>query len=317
MSVIVTGGAGFIGSMLCRLLVEQGENVVVIDNLSNGQRKLIDVLGPKARLLETDIRDTEAVRKIIKDVRPRGLCHLAAIHFIPYCNKYPLEALDINVQGTLSVLEACKVNPPDMVVVASTAAVYGICDEPCRETDTPGPLDIYGISKHTLEQLAWLYSSDTGAPCIAARIFNAVGPNETNLHLVPQLINQLVRGERIVSLGNLEPRRDYIHTSDLARGLIAVLSHKQDGFDVFNIGTGEEHSVKDIVKMCEVILNQPIKISQSSMLTRKVDRMHLCANTDKIQQAMGWKPKVTIREALRELLSAGVEYAADDAKKIA
>jgi len=312
MSMIVTGGAGFIGSMLCKLLVEHGDDVVVIDNLRNGRRELLDALGPKVRLLEVDIRDTEAVCKILKDVRPEGLCHLAAIHFIPYCNQHPLEALDINVQGTLSVLEACKAAPPEMVVIASTAAVYGICDEPCKETDTPGPLDIYGISKHTCEQLAWLYSADTGEPCIAARIFNAVGPNETNLHLVPQLINQLIRGERTVSLGNLEPYRDYIHTSDLARGLMCALDHKQDGYDVFNIGTGEEHSVKDIVEKCEIILGQKIEIKQSPNLTRKVDRMHLCANNEKIREATGWQPKIGIKEALQELLKADMEYAPDE-----
>ena len=123
MSIIVTGGAGFIGSMLCKLLVERGDEVVVIDNLKNGRRELIDGLGSRARLLEIDIRDTEAVRRIVKDVRFQGVCHLAAIHFIPYCNQYPHEALDTNVQGTLSVLEACKVAPPEMVVIASTAAV--------------------------------------------------------------------------------------------------------------------------------------------------------------------------------------------------
>jgi UDP-glucose 4-epimerase len=317
MSIMITGGAGFIGSMLCKLLVERGEDIVVIDSLRNGRRELVDALGPGARLLKVDIRDSEAVRAIVEDVRPRGVCHLAAIHFIPYCNQHPLEALDINVQGTLSVLEACKAAPPEMVVIASTAAVYGICDEPCRETDTPGPLDIYGISKHSCEELAWLYNADTGSPCIAARIFNAVGPNETNAHLVPELINQLIRGERAVSLGNLEPRRDYIHTSDLARGLMAALDHKQDGYDVFNIGTGEEHSVKDIVEMCAAILGQPIEIKQSTRLTRKVDRMHLCADIDKIRQTMGWKPKVGIRETLRELLEAGVEYAAGDTRRIA
>ena len=126
MSIIVTGGAGFIGSMLCKLLVERGDDVIVIDNLLNGRRELIDALGSKARLLEVDIRDTEAVRKVIKDIRPQTVCHLAAIHFIPYCNQNPLEALDINVQGTLSVLESCKAAPPEMVVIASTAAVYGI-----------------------------------------------------------------------------------------------------------------------------------------------------------------------------------------------
>lgn len=312
MSIVVTGGAGFIGSMLCKLLVERGDDVVVIDNLRNGRRELIDALGSKARLLEVDIRDTEAVREIIIDVHPQGVCHLAAIHFIPYCNKHPLEALDINVQGTLSVLEACKAAPPGMVVIASTAAVYGICDEPCKETDAPGPLDIYGISKNTCEQLAWLYSADTKAPCIAARIFNAVGPNETNPHLVPQLINQLIRGERTVELGNLEPRRDYIHTSDLARGLMCALDHKQNGYDVFNIGTGQEHSVKDIVEICGNILGQQIEIKQSPHLVREVDRMHLCANNDKIRQATGWQPKVGINETLRELLEASIEYDTDE-----
>jgi UDP-glucose 4-epimerase len=313
MSIIVTGGAGFIGSMLCRLLVERGDEVVVIDSLRNGRREFIDSLRPKARLLEVDIRDTEAVRKIIKDTRPRGVCHLAAIHFIPYCNQHPLEALDINVQGTLSVLEACKTAPPEMVAIASTAAVYGICDAPCVETDIPGPLDIYGISKHTCEYLARLYSADTGAPIIAARIFNAVGPNETNLHLVPQLLNQLIRGERTVALGNLEPRRDYIHTSDLARGLMCALDHRQNGYDVFNIGTGQEHSVTDIVEMCEGILGERITIEQSPKLTRKVERMHLCASIDKIRRVMGWEPRITVDVALRELLEAGVEYPAEAA----
>jgi len=317
MSIMVTGGAGFIGSMLCRLLVERGEEIVVIDNLRNGRRELIDALGSRARLLEVDIRDFEALQRLMQDIRPRGVCHLAAIHFIPYCNQHPLEALDINVQGTLSVLEACKAAPPEMVVIASTAAVYGIGDEPCVETDTPGPLDIYGISKHTCEQLAWLYSSDTGAPCIAARIFNAVGPNETNLHLIPQLINQLIRGERTVALGNLEPRRDYIHTSDLARGLMCALDHKQEGYDVFNIGTGEEHSVKDIVSICETILGEPIKIEQNPRLTRKVDRMHLCADVSKIERATGWKPSVPIAEALLQLLEAGVEYSEEPARRSA
>jgi len=245
-------------------------------------------------------------------MRPQGVCHLAAIHFIPYCNQHPLEALDINVQGTLSVLEACKIAPPKMVVIASSAAVYDICDGPCRETDIPRPLDIYGISKHTCEQLAQLYAVETEAPCIAARIFNAVGPNETNPHLVPQLINQLIRGESTIALGNLEPCRDYIDTRDLARALVCALDYNQNGYDVFNIGTGEEHSVKDVVEMCESILGQRIEIKQSPNLTRKVDRMHLCANIDKIRQATGWQPKVGINEALQELLEASVEYATDE-----
>jgi len=312
MPIVVTGGAGFIGSMLCKLLVERGDDVIVIDNLRNGRRELIDVLRPKARLLKVDIRDTETVCKIITDTRPQGVCHLAAIHFIPYCNQHPMEALDINVQGTLSVLEACKAAPPKMVVIASTAAVYGISDKPYRETDIPQPLDIYGVSKYTCEQLTQLYAAQTEAPCIAARIFNAVGPNETNPHLVPQLINQLIRGKSTVALGNLEPCRDYIDTSDLARALICALDRKQNGYDVFNMGTGKEHSVKDIIQICENILGRQIKIEQSPHLVRKVDRMNLCANIDKIREFIKWQPKVTIRESLQELLEDGLDYVLDE-----
>jgi len=195
-----------------------------------------------------------------------------------------------------------------MMVIASTAAVYDISDEPCRETDIPRPLDIYGISKYTCEWLGQLYAAQTGAPCIAARIFNAVGPNETNPHLVPELLNQLIRGHSTVSLGNLEPYRDYIDTRDLAGALICALDHEQDGFDVFNMGTGEEHSVKEIVQICENILGRQIEIKQSPDRIRKVDRMHLCANIDKIREATGWQPKVEIKETLKELLEAGVEY---------
>ncbi len=298
--------------MLCRLLVDRGDDVVVIDNLCNGKRELIDALGPQACLIEADVRDTDVIRGIIKDTKPQGLCHLAAIHFIPYCNQHPIEAMDVNVQGTLSVLEACKTALPEQVVIASTAAVYGIGDEPCLETDIPGPLDIYGVSKHTCEQLGQLYVADTGTPCTAARIFNAVGPNETNLHFVPQLLNQLIRGDRTVALGNLEPARDYIHTYDLARGLMSLLGHSQDGYDVYNVGTGDEHSVRGVVKMCEEVLGQQIVITQNPNLTRKVDRMHLCANVNKIRQATGWEPKVDIKEALQTLLESGKEYAMDD-----
>ncbi len=308
MSVIVTGGAGFIGSMLCKLLAERNDEVVVIDNLRNGRRELIDALGQKVTLLEVDIRDTEKVSKIIKDVRPKSLCHLAAIHFIPYCNQHPLEAMDINVQGTLSVLEACKGAPLEMVVVASTAAVYDICDEPCQETDIPLPLDIYGISKLTCEHLARLYAAQTEMPCNSARIFNAVGPNETNPHLLPQLINQLIRGQSTIELGNLEPYRDYIDTSDLAAALIHLLDRKQEGYDVFNIGSGMEYSVKGIVKMCENILDRPIEIKQSPQLMRKVDRMHLCADISKIEQATGWTPKIKFEETLQQLMKAGIQY---------
>ena len=105
-----------------------------------------------------------------------------------------------------------------------------------------------------------------------------------------------------MALGNIEPRRDYIDTQDLARGLIGLLDHKQEGYDVFNIGTGNEHSVKEIVEMCERILGRSIEIKQRGDLVRKVDRMHLCACNDKIRDATGWQPRISLDETLQGLL---------------
>ena len=288
--------------MLCKLLVERGDQAVVIDNLSNGRREFLEELGPKAQLVQADIRDTDTVREIIADVRPESVCHLAAVHFIPYCNDYPQETLDVNVLGTLSVLEACEATPPEMIVIASSAAVYDICDQPCRETDAVNPLDIYGISKYADEHLARRYVGQTGAGCTAVRISNAVGPNETNPHLLPHLVDQLNEGAACVALGNLESCRDYIDTQDLARGLIALMDRREEGYDVFNIGAGKEYSVKEIVEMCERILGRSIEIEQRADLVRKVDRMHLCVCNDKIRNATGWRPRVSLDQTLQDLL---------------
>ena len=305
MAVIVTGGAGFIGSMVCRKLAERNEEVVVIDNLSNGRRELLDELGARVSLVEADIRNADVVRETILRVRPTAVCHLAAIHFIPYCDAHPQEALENNVIGTLNVLQACRSAPPAMTVVASTAAVYPIRDEPHRERDEVGPLDIYGASKRACEDLAQLYVSQTSAPCVCARIFNAVGPNETNPHLVPHLVEQLNRGESSIVLGNLEPRRDYVDTQDLARALIYLLERREPGYDVFNIGSGREYSVREVVGICEELLGRAVEISQRPDLVRKVDRMHLCANIDKIKNATGWCPEIHLSETLGGLLAAG------------
>jgi len=303
MNAVVTGGAGFIGSMLCRLLAERGDKVTVIDNLSNGRREFLDPLGAAVRLLEVDIRDPEATVRALQQAAPEAVCHLAAIHFIPYCNEHPQEAIETNVTGTLNVLQACRAVRPEMVVIASTAAVYGIKDAAHVETEVPEPLDVYGTSKRACEDLGRIYCAETDLPCTAVRIFNAVGVNETNPHLVPHLVEQLQAGATTVALGNLDPKRDYIDTRDIATALIALMNRRQEGYDVFNIGTGSEHSVKEIVDVCQEILGRSIEIRQRGDLVRKSDRLHLCAATEKLRKATEWRPRFSLVEALHDLLA--------------
>jgi UDP-glucose 4-epimerase len=131
---------------------------------------------------------------------------------------------------------------------ASTAAQYPICDDPIPETQQTNPLDIYGLSKLAGEHLMNEFHLQTSIPTIIFRFFNAFGSNETNLHLIPEIQRQVNSGLRTIELGNLEPKRDFLHTDDMARAIIILLNKFDSGRDVFNLASGQEYSVIDVVK---------------------------------------------------------------------
>ena len=148
----VTGGAGFIGIHVVEELNRHGYETYVFDNLSFGRRSLVPV--DDDHFIVGDIRDAQAVASAVNRCRPSIVVHLAAIHFIPYCNEHPYEAADVNIRGTMNVLDAAAAQKTIRhVVFSSTAAVYPISDEPLAETAPTGPLDIYGLTKLTGEQI--------------------------------------------------------------------------------------------------------------------------------------------------------------------
>jgi len=151
-TVLVTGGAGFIGSTLCHALVQHGRRVVVFDDLSFGRAHFLPALNGRCVLVRGDLRAAERVADVVRQFQPRQVYHLGAIHFIPYCNAHPDDALNINVNGTRNVLAACREFPPDVVVLASTAAVYPVDDHPVTEEKPPAPIDVYGRTKLDGEQ---------------------------------------------------------------------------------------------------------------------------------------------------------------------
>ncbi len=303
--VLITGGAGFIGSTLGAHLVAQGYEVHVLDDLSFGKRHLAPV--PDDRFHQVDIRDRAAVLRTMQQVTPVQVLHLAAIHFIPYCNANPIEATDINISGTIHVLDACAATPSvKQVFVASTAAVYPIADGAMAEDHVTGPMDIYGITKLATEKLASEFCLRTGVPTIVGRFFNAFGPNETNPHLIPEIQKQVRAGVRTLKLGNLDPKRDFIHTSDMARALEALLKAGVTGYDVFNIGRGIEYSVREIVSAFERELGEHLSIEVDPTRVRKVERMHLLADVSKLKQRTGWEPRWGIDEGVRTLLTEDV-----------
>jgi UDP-glucose 4-epimerase len=299
--VIVTGGAGFIGSALVPELIKHGYDVYVIDNLSFGKRDLLDI--PDDRFIVADITDRNVMTEQITKIDPHWLIHLAAIHFIPYCNQNPYESANINIQGTINILDAAKQTKSlEKVLFASTAAVYPISDTPTSETFTINPLDIYGLSKMTGERLMNEFYLDTKIPSLVCRFFNAFGPRETNPHLIPEIHRQVVSGKRKIQLGNLEPKRDFIHTSDMSLALKLLLEKFDTGIDTFNIGSGSEYSVTEVVQAFERAIGESIEIEIDPERVRKVERQHLCADIGKLSNFLNWKPAVSLDSGIQKLI---------------
>jgi UDP-glucose 4-epimerase len=302
MKILVTGGAGFIGSAIVPKLQNENHDVFVFDNLSFGNRAFIDVVDNHFCL--GDIRDADAVSKAILAIMPDIMIHLAAVHFIPYCNEHPFESSDINIRGTMNVLQAAKkVKNLTKVIFASTAAVYPISDKSVAENDEVRPLDIYGLSKLAGEQLMQKFYLETKIDTICCRFFNAFGPNETNPHLIPEIEKQIREGNRKIALGNLTPKRDFIHTHDMANAMFALIKLENVGFDTFNLGRGIEYAVTEVVEEFERILNEKIDIEVDPSRVRKVERMHLLADVSKLKEKTGWEPKWSLNEGIKDLVA--------------
>jgi len=302
--ILVTGGAGFIGSHLCDLLIEKKCKVCVIDNFSYGKKEFLPKNGG-LELYEADIRDQQRVNEIIQSFQPEVIYHLAALHHIPTCEQKPTEALSINIEGTQNILDAAgKMDGLKKIVLASSGAVYEIVDTLLLEDSTPTvPYDIYSVSKLTCEYLLRLWSNKNNKKAYVARIFNTIGGRETNDHLVPDIISQLKNGKETIELGNLEPKRSYIDVRDTSKGILSIgeLGTEKD-FEIFNVGREDEFNVKDIASMLGTIYGTPFIIKQNEGKMRKVDRKKQQASIEKLRSKTGWQPGYSVADGLKYAL---------------
>ena len=298
--VLVTGAAGFIGSALCRRLRALRHPVVAYDNLSRGR---CEYLPQGVQLVEGDIRDAARMQATIAASKPDCVIHLAAMHFIPDCIARPHETMDVNVEGTRRVLDSCRLSSVRSFIFASSAAVYAPTDCPCLEEATPlRPLEVYGESKLAAEQLVGAFHEETGVSIGILRLFNAIGRNETNPHVVPHIFESLQRSD-VIRLGNMAPYRDYIDTRDIADAIVAV-ADSAHGLRVFNVGTGVASSVQDIVDRLRRILGRAITVVQEPSRLRPSERMLLTADIEKIRRETPWTPRLSLEDTLKDLILA-------------
>jgi UDP-glucose 4-epimerase len=308
---LVTGGAGFIGRpVVDNLLSDPGIAVMVVDNLSVG----LPMPAPRAGLqtINADIRDGDAMQRAFAAFSPEVVIHLAAIHHIPTCEARRAYALDVNVVGTETILEAAARARAARFVLASSGAVYAWEDGPLDEAKTPlRPADNYAIAKSTNETQARLWAERTGARAVIARIFNTIGRNDPNAHLVPDILRQIPSGARAaeIALGNLSPRRDYIHVEDTARALaLLATAPLAKRIETFNVATGEDVSVQELVEMLSSVIGVDIAIRVDPARKRRVDRPSQLGGVGKIRQVLAFEPRRHLRDALIDIVNQ-VEWA--------
>ena len=302
-NILVTGGAGYIGSHTRFFLQKQGHSVIVVDNLSRGHRELV----PPDILHVIDTRDSPKLTDLMKQERVDAVIHFAAYIAVGESTKFPELYFANNVSGSLSLFEAMLAAGVNKLVFSSTAAAYGIPQRvPIRETEPSAPINPYGESKVMVEKmLEWLdrYREFRSVPL---RYFNACGAepdaglgelHDPETHLIPLILRAVITGKPVTVFGDDYPTedgtciRDYIHVSDLAEAHISALEHllSGGGSAVFNVGTGSGHSVKEVLTSVERVTGKKVPFTIGPR--REGDPPRLVADSHKLQSTLGWSPK--------------------------
>jgi UDP-glucose 4-epimerase len=300
--VVVTGGLGFVGSSLVERLVATGCEVTIVDDLSRGSLANVSC-ADDIHTIVVDIRERACLERALDLEGVDAVVHLAATHFLPDCDRDPQGAIVNNVLGTENILSLCADAGVSRVIAASSMAVYPISDHAVKETDGVGPYDIYGETKVMNEmQLQRWSRGDERRSAVALRLSNVYGPRETNPHVIPEIMRQLATQSTELALGNTAPFRDYVHARDVAAAVAALVSAElPTGYEVFNLGSGEEHSVDEVIQVLTTYLDRPFDVTRDPARVRPTDRMHLLPDISKILAATCWAPTVRFEDGLRDL----------------
>ena len=314
MTILVLGGAGYIGSHTVYELIDNGEDVVIIDNLLTGHKEAIH---PKARFYKGDSRDREFLDDVFKKEKIDAVIHFAACSLVGESMEKPLKYYDNNLCGTKILLDSMVANGIDKIVFSSTAATYGEPEKvPILETDRTEPTNTYGETKLSMEKMFKWVGKAHGLRYVSLRYFNACGAHisgqigedhNPESHLIP-LILQVPNGKReYISIfgDDYDTKdgtcvRDYIHVTDLAQSHILAVKYLQSGNEsnIFNLGNGVGFTVKEVIDTARKVTSHPIPAKITPR--RAGDPAQLIASSEKAKEILGWTPE---HNSLEEIIS--------------
>jgi UDP-glucose 4-epimerase len=308
MNILVTGGAGYIGSICVEHLLDAGHSVTVFDNLTEGHRKAID---PRAVLITGDLQKRLEVEDALESARPEAVMHFAANALVGESMTNPSKYFRNNVYGGLNLLDAMVAVGCKRFVFSSTCATFGPPDRvPIDETLPQRPINPYGESKLMFEKILRWYDEIYGLKFVALRYFNAAGATERygedhriETHLIPNVLKVALEQKEHVEIFGTDYEtpdgtcvRDYIHIVDLAQAHMLALGATASAF--YNLGTGGGTSVREVIAACEKVTGTAIKVVEKPR--RPGDPPLLIAGSDKVKRELGWSPKYQSIEKIVE-----------------
>jgi UDP-glucose 4-epimerase len=302
MKIIVTGGAGFVGSHLVELLIEKKHYPIIVDNLHSGRyshiKKFVD--SKKAEFHKLDIRNMKNLMKLPK---ANVIIHVAAIASVVESIENPILVNDVNVNGTLNMLEFCRKKNIKKFIFTSSAAIFGDFEGKSNENTKTIPNTVYAGSKLTGEQYCKIYSDLFDMNIVCLRPFNIYGPRQNDAYagVISKFFDRLQNNKRPIIFGNGKQTRDFIHVSDIAMAFFLSINYNKKKFDVFNLATEKSTSILELAKLFAKIMSKP---ELKPIFKNAIHGVVKNNSTDnqKLQKVLGFTPSIKLETGLSNLV---------------
>lgn len=300
MRTLITGGAGFLGSALANRLVREGWTVLVLDDLSAGDPQQLD---PRVVFTRGDVRDVPRLWTLLQGVDV--VYHLAARVSVPESILYPRIYQDVNVGGTVALLEAMRDAGVRRLILASSGAVYGDQPvQPVHEDLMPRPRSTYAVTKLAAEQFALTLGRLWGFEVVVLRIFNAYGPGQplpaAHAPVTSRFLKQAVEGGSLVIFGDGSQTRDFVYVEDVVEAMVAAGRLRGLNGEIINVGSGQQTAINELAEVVMRVVGRRAQVIHSPAQDGGVAR--LCADLRKAERLLGYRPRVSLEEGLRRML---------------